>query len=304
MMEQVQEKQSGAGKVADIPQAGSTAEHQVVSVGRLLREGRERLGLSVDDVVNQIKLAPRQVRALEADDFESLPETAFVRGFVRSYAKVLQLDAQMLLDALPGAKTAQVNAAPSRVETPFPQDSERRQNMNLLIAALFIALLIAGFAAWQAYSPQQEAPDEAEKVADGALVSTPVVLPEQAEVLAASEVAATDVLAASAVQQTVSAVPATPVAESKPVTESKPVAKGRLHLVFDKESWTEIRDQTGKLLVSQINLPGSELNLGGSGPLSLVIGHASSVRLFYLGKEVDLKSHIGAGSDVARLTLE
>ena len=56
----------------------------------MLREARERLGLSVADVAAQIKFAPRQIEALEADDFKHLPEAAFLRGFVRSYAKILQ----------------------------------------------------------------------------------------------------------------------------------------------------------------------------------------------------------------------
>jgi cytoskeleton protein RodZ len=51
-----------------------------VSLGGLLREARERMGLSVGDVANQIKFAPRQIEALEADDFSAKPEAMFLRG--------------------------------------------------------------------------------------------------------------------------------------------------------------------------------------------------------------------------------
>src|SRR5512139_1689119 len=71
------------------------------SVGAALREGRELLGLSVADVANRIKFAPRQIEAMEADDFGQLPEMAFVRGFVRSYARLLEIGATPLLAALP-----------------------------------------------------------------------------------------------------------------------------------------------------------------------------------------------------------
>jgi len=294
-MEQLQDSQNlNASKVED------AAEQSVVSVGQLLRAGRERMGWSVEDVVSLIKLAPRQIHALEADDFESLPETAFVRGFVRSYAKVLQLDPQLLLDALPGAKVQQVKRDAVQVDAPFPRESsERRQNMNLLIAAFMLALLIAGFAAWLANAPQSVATDEVKTVSQGALVTTPVELAAQEEVSASSDVAETDVLAASAVQGVQDAQPLAAVAAE---VENKVVSK--LHLVFDKESWTEITDQPGRVLARKVYQAGEELNVEGVAPFSLVIGHAPMVHLYYQDKPVDLAPYVGANSDVARLTLE
>ncbi len=273
-----------------------TAEHRVASVGRLLRAGRERMGWSVEDVVSQIKLAPRQIHALEADDFESLPEPAFVRGFVRSYAKVLQLDPQPLLDALPGAQASPVKANAVQVDAPFPKESsERRQNMNLLIAAFLLALLIAGFAAWQANTQPQLTTDAVNTVSEGALVTTNVELPAPDEIAASSEVAATDAPTASGVQeaQTVDTVP---------VEENASVSK--LHMTFDKESWIEITELSGKILAKKVYQSGEELNIEGVAPFNLVIGHASSVHLYYQGKLVDLMTYVSASSDVARLKLE
>src|ERR1039458_7621063 len=98
-------------------QSNRSAEIPLTSLGRMLREARERFGLSVADVAAQIKFAPRQIEALEADDFKHLPEAAFLRGFVRSYAKILHLDAQTLLAAHPGAKSWH-NCAQSRAKKP------------------------------------------------------------------------------------------------------------------------------------------------------------------------------------------
>jgi hypothetical protein len=78
----------------------------------------------------------------------------------------------------------------------------------------------------------------------------------------------------------------------------------RLRLIFDKESWAEIKDKSGKTLSRQVNSPGTELRLEGAAPFSLVIGHAAAVHLYYREKPVDLTSYINASSDVARLTLE
>ncbi|MGH8744637.1 MAG: helix-turn-helix domain-containing protein, partial [Burkholderiales bacterium] len=73
------------------------SDSQTASVGRVLSSARERQGLSVSDVARQLKLAVRQVEALEADDFKSLPRITFVRGFIRNYAKLVQIDAEPLL---------------------------------------------------------------------------------------------------------------------------------------------------------------------------------------------------------------
>jgi len=322
MMEQTQENRSAHGKDANNSPGESTAEQPVISVGHLLREGRERMGWSVEDVVSQIKLAPRQIEALEADDFQSLPETAFVRGFVRSYAKVLKLDERPLLDALPGAKAAHAKpGVPQAGASIYMPQTERQQNIKLLAGAFFVALLIAGFALWQNQAPQRPATDEVKTVSEGTLVSTQVELPAQAEMLAGSGVdagvaagvdagviaagsgvVAIDALAASAARP-VSAVQA--VQAEKVMVENTAVPlPGKLRLVFDKPSWTEIRDKTGKMLAKKVFQSGEELNLEGIAPFSLVVGYAPTAHLYYQGKQVDMTPYINASSDVAHLTLK
>jgi cytoskeleton protein RodZ len=285
-----------------------------LSVGQRLREARERQGLSVDDVVAKIKLAPRQIVALEADDFKSLPETAFVRGFVRSYAKLLQIDAQSLLEALPGAKVVPVQVDPLHVESPFPSEkTARRQNLNLLIAALLIAIGLAGFAVWQANS----SPSAIVQKPLNTLSETPLPMPDRVEMLDASGVAA-DVPAASAVQMeqmeqmpvasaVASAVTPAPAIATSSVAAVQPVApaaSSTLRLVFDKDAWVEIKDKFGKSLTNHLNSGGSELSVEGVAPFSLVVGHATSVHLYYRNKPVDMTPYVNASSEVARLTLE
>src|SRR5450830_941197 len=136
-------------------QGNLSAAIPLTSLGRMLREAREHLGLSVADVAAQIKFAPRQIEALEADDFKHLPEAAFLRGFVRSYAKILHLDAQTLLTALPQPKTAAAELIPASVEVPFPAaHSSQRQNLILLGAALLLAVFVVVFAVWHFTNPQ------------------------------------------------------------------------------------------------------------------------------------------------------
>ena len=65
-------------------------------LGKLLRQNREQQQLSLGDVSEHLKLPARQVEALENADFSKLPEPVFVRGFLRSYGRYLNLDETVL----------------------------------------------------------------------------------------------------------------------------------------------------------------------------------------------------------------
>ena len=150
MMENIPENNSGQGD--------NSGPKQAVSAGKMLREAREKRGLTVAEVAGQIKFAPRQIEALEADDFKNLPEAAFLRGFVRSYAKILRLDAEILLASLPQAKAPALEMTPAAVDVPFPSEqSNRQQNIIWLSAATVLALLVAGFSYWHFKAPPRHA---------------------------------------------------------------------------------------------------------------------------------------------------
>src|SRR5258707_7305019 len=68
--------------------------------GRLLAQLRAERKLSVADVAQRLKYGVRQIEALEAEEFDKLPGATFVRGMVRGYAKLLDADAQPMLDEL------------------------------------------------------------------------------------------------------------------------------------------------------------------------------------------------------------
>jgi cytoskeleton protein RodZ len=76
----------------------------------------------------------------------------------------------------------------------------------------------------------------------------------------------------------------------------------RLYFEFAGESWVEVRDAEGRLLMAQLAQPGAQRSLGGKAPFTLVIGNASSVNLRYGEQDIDLRPHTRA--DVARLKVE
>jgi cytoskeleton protein RodZ len=99
----------------------------------------------------------------------------------------------------------------------------------------------------------------------------------------------------------------TPVPSTSPQPDTAPavssgVATPQMRFLFDKESWLEVRDRDNKVVFSQRLPAGTEQTLSGQGPLSLTIGYAPGVRVFWQGQAVDLAPH--TKGDVARLILE
>jgi len=77
------------------------------SVGQMLREAREAQGIALEDVAVRLRLMHRQIEAMETDDFESLGQPVFARGFVRNYARLLGLAPEALLARMEGAPEEQ-----------------------------------------------------------------------------------------------------------------------------------------------------------------------------------------------------
>jgi cytoskeleton protein RodZ len=78
--------------------------------GATLASQREAMGWTVEQVAEQLKLAVRQVVAIEAGDYAALPSPAVTRGFVRAYAKILRLDPAPLVAMVP-------------MDNPLPEES-------------------------------------------------------------------------------------------------------------------------------------------------------------------------------------
>ena len=91
-----------------------------------------------------------------------------------------------------------------------------------------------------------------------------------------------------------------------PVTETKTAVASTgdnvLRFDFSKAAWVEVKDRSGQILFSQLSPAGSQREVSGQPPFSLIVGNAGNVTLQYKGKGVDLSKR--SKDDVARLTLE
>lgn len=120
---------------------GPVVEH---GPGRQLREAREAAGLSRDEVAAQLRLRVGLVTALEEDDVASLPPAAFVNGYIRSYARLLNRSADEFLQAV-----SEREGAGESVATIMPPPQHRSSDWPVkLLTWLIILGLLGLLAAW------------------------------------------------------------------------------------------------------------------------------------------------------------
>ncbi|MGE5318770.1 MAG: helix-turn-helix domain-containing protein [Hyphomicrobiaceae bacterium] len=262
------------------------------SVGQILRDAREAQGVTLEDAAVRLRLMHRQVEAMERDDFESLGQPVFARGFVRNYARLLGLVPEPLLARMVG--TPAEAAAVSPVEPPLPGSWLTSPWLILLLIGLLVMVAVPVALYLWLNSDAGDSPNNQ---------PLPVVQSRPAPAAAPAPVAAPAEAAASAVQAapTPSMAPAADAEQPEAATSAAPVGSV-LHLEFGDQSWTEIKDASGRMLLRQLNPADSSVDVHGQPPFDVVIGNASQVRMTYNGRPIDLKPF--TDSTVARFTLE
>jgi len=265
-----------------------------------LSQARQAQNLTTAEVARRLKLSVWQVEALESGQYQRLPGAVFVRGFIRNYARLLKLDPEELVHLDTGLVPQSAplpESSPSR-DIPFPTAETWRWQRYAAAAAVIVALL----SVYEFFFN-----DEPEKVTPqpgpvAALPSTqkprPVVPSKKPQEAEAKEPTA----AAVSSPQIAPPSPAAAAGVSQKQERIVHPDEREVRLVFEEESWVEIRDRNDQTIFSQLNQAGTTRRISGMPPLSIVVGNAQGVRMTYAGRDIDLARHTKI--DVARLTLE
>ncbi|EBQ9884653.1 cytoskeleton protein RodZ [Salmonella enterica] len=298
-------------------------QNEAQTTGVRLRNAREQLGLSQQAVAERLCLKVSTVRDIEEDKAPSDLASTFLRGYIRSYARLVHVPEEELLPGL--EKQAPLRAAKVAPMQSFSLGKRRKKRDGWLMSftwlVLFVVVGLTGAWWWQNHKAQQEEittmadQSTAELNADkdsgqsvpldtrdatsqdttpaqtAAATQNTVVAPSQANV----DTAATS--AAPAATETPSALPTSQAGVAAPAADPN-----ALVMNFTADCWLEVTDATGKKLFSGMQRKDGNLNLTGQAPYKLKIGAPAAVQIQYQGKPVDLSRFIRT-NQVARLTL-
>ena len=313
------------------------SSHSRSRCGGTLRAEREKQALSIQDVANKLRLSPKQIEALEADNFASLPEPTIVRGFIRNYAKLLRMNAEPLLDAytviVPNNAPHELTVKPT---SNMHVSSKDKPKVSSYIWAGFLGLLALGV--WLFYenyvakpspmvpsasaSKVEPLPEPALPVAERSpelQSSTELTLPAAADTTISPAPVASAPTASLSVVLPAEAPVANPVITNPTITnvpvESMPkivapsmeplspnTGKVKLEINASQETWVSVTDVDGKQIYDKIIFAGSRETVEAKPPLNVVVGNAGGASLNLNGKTVDLGPH--TRNNVARIKLE
>ncbi len=272
------------------------------SLGTLLRQRREALGLSLEEVERRTYIRQKFLAGIEADDHSQIPSVAQARGFMRSYAAFLGLDVDETIARVGGTRPRppQVPPATARValEARRPlatRASPWRRFMRLdVVLSTGLSVLVIGLLAWGAVQLARFlSQDNSTPAATGPFVAG----------------------AAALAQETATPTPLVNGESGKPTSDSLPAVAGELIAAAPTPLggvYTSVKLRIEALHRSYLQVivdgkqqfagrlpPGDHLTFEGTQSVSVISGDGAAIRVIY--NDVDQGIQGGVGEPIIRV---
>jgi cytoskeleton protein RodZ len=300
-------------------------------LGAALAAARNAKNLSVQAVSDSLRLSIKQISALENDDFSALPQPMATRGFIRNYARLLELEAEPLLDSyrqrVPDNTPTSLN-----VQTSIPHEQlVKKHRPWFKYSAFFLSLLLL---VWY-FQEEQSSSVETGLTSNNEVVSA-VALPEltappanlvepvspPAELVGTAKPVATDSaetlpslapaeLANAKPKPSAATVAANDGLQLRPSSDMSMPAEVKANALGNRawltvsvsdKAWVQVKDKSGAVLFEKMLTANSSDKIEAQPPLFVWLGNAKATSLDYMGKSVDVASK--TFNNTARLTLE
>ncbi len=291
---------------------------QAATAGAWLRNARQQRGLHIAALAVMLKVPQAKLEALEADRFDLLPDATFARALATAMCRALKVDPAAVLALLPRADGSGFDVRPG-LNQPFRERGAGPIDgglLSLVVRPLVwgpALLLVAAAAVY--WIPAGWLPERGESsasaAASGAVAASGVPVEFVAAPPAASSPASSPAFVATAPASAAAPMPE-PVASAplqiRDVAPPPAVARAAstpagepLRISATADSWIEVVDAKGQMLLSRVLRAGEQQEFAGAAPYKLRVGNVSGTRLEWRGSAVDLS---GRGKDnVARLEL-
>jgi len=273
------------------------------SAGAMLRAARERRGMHIAALAAAIKVPQRKLEALEADRYDELPDMTFTRALAQSVCRTLKVDMQPVLDRLPQTTVAspKLEHVGTGLNAPFRERPGRAEPTDwgwLRKPVVWGTLLVLAAAVALAFLPERWLGT----VLRGRVptIAAPAA-PAASEVITLPTPAAATVEPAASAATEVAPAASVPASGVVPTSTAAAAAPSMLAVSASAESWVEVQDARGQMLLSRSLSAGESAAVDGAPPLRVTIGNAPATRVTFRGNPVDLARH--TRDNVARLQL-
>ena len=298
-----------ASSAADTPGQGMS-----VTAGALLRDAREAAGLHIAALAVALKVPVAKLEALEADNFSALPDMVFVRALASSVCRTLKIDPQAVLALLPQGEGPRLSAGDVGLNAPVKGCAGRSSAAPfkgagsrsfvwavglLLIGAALMMFLPRGLDAdLSALLKQPETttkiPMPTGNVAQeiSVAVGAEQRVPAPAPAAAAAAGVGVELPAGESIKPAgIASHPIVLPSVEASAPSSAPAAdapSGVLAFKARSESWIQVRDAAGALVLQRNLAPNELVSVSGVLPLAVVIGRADATEVFVRGKPYDI----------------
>jgi cytoskeleton protein RodZ len=279
---------------------------EVKGIGALLREERERKGLSYRAVAERMRLRPHVLEALEKEAWEALPPPAFLRGFLRTYARILSLDERILLDLYERAVPAKDGSLRSLVEK--PGGGKGRHALVVLCMLIAVAALVFAWKTYISEVPGQGSEEKVHPVAESRSADVAVLKEENRPPL--PEPPPADPVAPPGVPESLpqgmrmqTPPDAPPVREEREAAPAKPDTASpgefRLRATVSARTWVRVQIDDSEIREYMFH-PGNRPEWKARQGFYLIIGNAGGIDLNLNGEDIP---KLGGSGQVVRLRL-
>jgi cytoskeletal protein RodZ len=262
------------------------------SIGRILQDARERLGLTLDEVERATRIRTYHLEAMEKGEFDALPSPVQARGFLHNYAEFLGLDADEIL--LQYAERIQARHRRHNARTPYgelptrPSVQVRSRRPRWLSSDLFIAagitIAILALLVWGGSSMMASLREDNSPVEEIAQLTAPS---------ATSRVGQTEQVLGTA--EILQGAPLATEVETIP-TQSfiiSPTNQVILQLVIVKRAWISVLVDGEEQVPNHRVTPGQTLEFIGENTIEVTTGNAAGLRVIFNGQDQGLMGELG-----------
>ena len=268
-------------KQIELPEGESLVDKEKTrGSGSLLSAARLEQNKTVEDVANDLNLSVDQINKIESDQTEGLPEATYVRGYIRSYAKLVGLDPEVILKSYLNPNWQQTN---SLIDIPsgIGEIEEPRSDSGRFIRGLGLLAIIVGLGVVLFYFIGffDSSSSKSQKVTIN--TSFENNLEKNNGSIEVSD--QTEGIVDSAVQTNQDTL------EVKPdVVYENNVVAHKLYFTFQETSWVDVRDENNNRLAYQSYVKGEELEINSESALTIFLGNASGVTVLYNDSDFDI----------------